>query len=88
MFRLMVTMRASDPDQWVLAHDIRKQKMGKKVSGLTSYVDPAGTGKVGMCLEIHDQSVLNSIINDEDVIELMKENGGVEDPCFLVEVKS
>ena len=26
--------------------------------------------------------------NDEDVIELMKENGGVEDPCFLVEVKS
>jgi len=88
MFKLMVTLHADDPDKWVLAHEMRKEKMGHKVAGLTSYVDPAGTGKVGMSLEVHDYSILESLLNDDDVIELMKENGGVNEPCFFVEVKS
>lgn len=86
MLKLIVTLRADDPKKWMENHENRVESLKHVATDVCSYMDPAGSGHVGLTMTVTDQTALNEVLMSDETIQRMRNHGGAGEPKFLISV--
>jgi hypothetical protein len=75
MMTVLVFHEVDDVDSW-LASPKRAEIFGKyDVASPRTFIDPQGSNRVGLILEVSDPALLQKILDDEDMPAAMQHDG-------------